>query len=391
MSKFYTYEEFASKIASGYDNFVDEAVDKARNFYCGIYQSTPSWVLRRNPFVSPLIRKGVERMCSPTLPPPPSQPLTHLGGQCCDATYDVTVQYQVFRCTIAGTFTAGTVTVRGTGKVIGIYKGVFPPDARFSGIYVQFEDCQGQPTYRPVWDGGFDYSPNECSQPVAGGEDSDSWDGVRSIGKILSISLVSGLDNCGDPPGGYPELPPPDDDDITQPDTVIYEDNSRTLYDITINRDGDNYIFFPPVINVGGLAIAFNFVGIQIGGININAPSGGGGGGSPIETSDEIPEEPLDEDVLPDQEDGAEQSVQKLVGVKVDVTTIPVNNRSQSGNGSPNIIYAGWLEFKVRGGFAPRQRMDFASNYFEAPEDATGYAYCFKTGFKGTITVFRSS
>lgn len=389
MSVFYTWSEFFNKIAGGYDDFTDEVVDKARNFYCGIYQSTPSWVVRRNPFFSPFVRKGLERMCAPNLPPPPQPELTHLGAQCCDATYDVTVKYEVYRCTLLDTFTAGTVTVRETGKVLGIFKGQFPPDPRFSGIYVEFENCQAQKIYKPVWDGGFMYSPNECSSPVAGGEDSDSWDGVRSVGQITGISLVSGQDNCGDPPGGYPEIPPPTDDDITTTDIVIYEDNSRKVYDITINRSFDGNIYFPVIINVGGLAVGFNFVGIQVGGINITSPSGGGGGGSPLENSDEPGDEELDEETLPEDEEGAEKAVERLVGIKIDVTQIPINNRSQSGDGSPDIIFAGWVEFRVKGGYTPRQRMDFSTNYFEAPEDAVGYAYCFKKGFRGIVTEFK--
>jgi len=390
MPQSFSYREHFQNVEDKVDSLSADIVEKARNFYCSLYNDTPQWVLRRNPLVSPLVRKGLERMCHDQLPPPPPLPLPFIGGQCCDVTYEVTVRVKIVMCLNYEVKHDRISAHRITGKIVGGKIGVYPVQSQLSGAWIEYEDCSGNSKIKSVWSATFDATSGNClvqerTHPLA---DNISID--QSSCEILGIAVVAGDDNCGDPPGGYPPVPPPSDDDIRRPFDITYEDNSTRTIIYNINRDPSGNIFFPPVINAGGVSVHFDVAGICVGCVNRNTPSGGGGaGGSSGLTGDGGQEEEAEEEVLEEEEDGGEEDVPKIKAVKVDVTQIGSPQKTQFGNGSPDIIWAGWLEFKIDDSYAPRTRIDFARSYFIAPEGATGFAYCLKTGFKAKITVIK--
>ena len=390
MPKNISYFEHFQNVANGVNDIATEMVETARSYYCGIYQNTPQWVLRKNPFVSPLVRKGLEQMCAPEAPFPVPVELPFIGGQCCDGSYDVTARFVIIRCYQHERYRDVTTTIRVNGKILGGVVGEYPNAPGLTGAYIDAEDCQGNQVIGSLFSGTLGIQTGNCYTEDQSAPFAQDISVQQSFVQILNINRVDGEDNCGDPPSNYPDIPPPTDDDLRKPFDIVYEDNSkRTIY-YEIKRDITNNIYFPPIIDVGGVAVSFDLTGICIGCVSTNNNTGGGGSGGSESLTDDTPaEEETEEEVMEEQEDGAEEDVFRIKAVQVNVTTIPTNNRSQFGAGSPDIIYAGWLEFKIAGGYTPRNRMDFKDNYFIAPEGATGYAYCLKTGFKATITVIR--
>ena len=74
--------------------------------------------------------------------------------------------------------------------------------------------------------------------------------------------------------------------------------------------------------------------------------------------------------------------------VRVTLTQIPINARTQDGDGADNVIYAGWFEFRSDSFNFPRQPIHFGLSTFIPPEGSTGYAYTLYNGFSGFATEY---
>lgn len=81
---------------------------------------------------------------------------------------------------------------------------------------------------------------------------------------------------------------------------------------------------------------------------------------------------------------------QRTICVTVELSTIPVNARMQSGDAAPTVYYAGWLAFSDgtgRGG--ERLPIHYGSTTFYPPEDATTVSYTLYEGFNGILSAKR--
>lgn len=77
-----------------------------------------------------------------------------------------------------------------------------------------------------------------------------------------------------------------------------------------------------------------------------------------------------------------EDAIERLLAVEVEILERPSNARVQNGDQAPDIIYAGWFEFKTKGTPHPRVPIHFDRNYFIAPVGADGFAYTVYNGFR---------
>lgn len=356
-------------------------VDTAKQFYCGLYNLEPSWIVRDNLLISPFARGALKQFCGANNvpPPPPGSPFT--GGQCEGVQYSL--QYysltsstgsdfgelirelngQVFTWAtpILGRVATQTYTV--AGQVITDFETFKAAGRQFTAT--------GSLIYRDV-NGNILLNINLSS----------SW-GIEPIGFVRTDGQP---DTCGDPPGGYPPAPPPS---ISQRSTIVSItnfDGGTTDIDVSVNADIDGTIKFPSVINVGGVNVGIDVAGLTIGEININRRSGGGGGGSDLVNPTSQPE-PSDTEETEETEEteGLDEDCPGLVAITVTVTRRPGNASIISGRGAPNVELIGWVEFKREGKYFPRTFLSFVNSRIEAPEGADGYAITFRVGYAGKV------
>lgn len=369
MGERFTFSEVADTVSNGAVSVVQEVAVAARQVYCNFAQNSPFSVIYNNPLTSPLVTRALGELCG--TPPPPTPPPPYTGGQCpVQYTLRVTCQAiprfetepvarEINLATVVGAITGLSYYSSGDGQIVNVQV---------------YRNDDPNPTVYP-WNLG---------------------SGARLVENTVGYQLIrkDGLpDDCGDPSGGwYPETPPPVVNNINT--TVINNAGDENNYSVTINTDINGHISFPPVLNINGVAVGIDIGGISIGEVNIDGRSGGSDGdGSDITppplASDDNSPPPVVEPPEPIEEEEVEKDVEKIIGVYVTINSIPANAKIVSGNGSPRIVYAGWIEFKRDGGYFPRAFIDFESSYFPAPTDATGYAICLKTGYTGQIQVVK--
>ncbi len=358
------FRELRDRIANGVEDVTDVVAETARSFYCGIYNQTPGWVLRENVLVSPLARQVLGEMCTTEgIPPIPQPPFT--GGQCSGVNYRIRAEYNYTRQFDPTTYTDGNVTFSN-----GLPGAITRVDYTIQGgdAFV------------------YDIDHTDGMQNTIGNVSQANVDTILPETVVIVVERTDGQpDTCGNLPVEPENIAPPTDLDlITNYNTTLV--NGDTInYDIRINRDTNNYISFPTVIDVGGVAVDFDVTGISIGEVNVNTPSGNDDSGVNKLPCNSIPV-PVDlGDQEPVDDSTDEADVEKLVAVIVRITQVPVSEGIYSGYGAPDIIYPGWVEFKQGEDYYPRQFINFEKNYFPAPEGATGYAVTVKPGYTATI------
>lgn len=388
-------------------DFLAKAADSAANFACGLYRDFPGALI--NPVPIPLRDVGAGFMDSLCGARPQGLPLSptpnFVGGQC-ETTY--TVNYRQVRPSNTGgapQIVNSTSTI--TGKISGIQK--VGTDALAGGsnwdlVYVNNGVVQSQAAARNI--------PSNATVFITG------------------ITRLDGQpDNCGNKPPGFP-------------DSVIPPERSGG--NVTINKtDGTTFnipIIYAPVtptleisprfnFDLGGLQFSFDAGGVTINNaLNpsdpINRDYLAPGTGDTInnigdnitnlgdnitnlgdtvnnindvvndikETPCECPEFNPDE-VVPDpktEDDPKEEEGDPTIeSVEVTLTSVPRNARSQSGSNAPDVVYAGWFEWK-RGEFCfPREPIHFEQSIFKNLVSADGFAYTVYEGFRAKHTINR--
>lgn len=370
MPRRYTIGEVGAIVIDGANDLADEVAEAGRKAYCSIVQSNPFSAIYNNPLTLNVSKRALAAICREEPPAPPPPPF--VGGQCEFVRYRVTVDYKL----------NSDRDLQATTVVWGSIKGVASE--------------QFQTGWRLCVNGGSSTDPGvaRCSSVSF----QNTVNNPFSEERISSVERVDGgVDDCGNPPEGFYDFePPPSDSQISGTVSVVNNSGDTNTYNTTINRDGDSYVRFPSVVNVNGISVGIDATGISVGEVNINRRSGGGGGnpnddGGSVtqdsegetgvdggsEEAEELPEEEV--------EDSQEETVDKLLAIKVTVSSIPSNAKTVSGRGAPNLIYAGWVEFKVNGFYFPREFIDFNKQYYPAPEGASGYAITFKRGYSGSV------
>jgi hypothetical protein len=399
---------------------VDKIVDAAKDFACGIYRNMPGALIPTP--ASALLRFVWDGFCGDpprdpaNLPPPPASGFS--GGQCKCALYEVNIR---FRKSDYPDITSRTYS-RVFGEVGGLTVSVLGREQSLQILCRgrEAEGCQPEIVARNAFVNA-NYPTVEFVEYA-----------IESIYRI-----DGGADNCGDPPASFPPgtIPP---GGFTSPPTAInFNDNTTNNYTFNFTPPTIPNLknFIPPIIiNFNSLKgefkipITFNFNGsVNFGGgdgtsynqgdrdiINniSNNTSTTNNNVSEIKnttsnTSTKIenfyntygndrdkdnnkPPKPGDFDppgspVLP-----GEHPSERLAFVEVILSKIPGNAKTQSGDGAPNVIYAGWFEFTRVGKNLPREPIHFQKNCFLAPKGVDGYAFTLYDGYEGTAIAIKN-
>lgn len=388
-------------------DFLAKAADSAADFACGLYRDFPGALI--NPVPIPLRDVGsgfMDSLCGKRqtgLPPSPNP--KHTGGQCPCVSYTVTFTRTVTNAN--GTTSTSTSTGTYPGEIKGLQKLGRPGDPGFYDwrMLAGNENC-------PVNALAFGRIAENITFAISG------------------VVPVNGQpDTCGNPPKGFPDavIPP-----------------SRTTGDVTIVKDdGLNLtipIVYAPITPTLEISPRFNFDlgGLQFsfdaGGVTINnalnpsdpinrdyLPPGTGDvinniGGDVTNLGDnitnlgdtinnindvvnDIKDSPCEcpefnpDEIVPDpkteNDPKEEEGDPTIESVEVTLTSVPRNARSQSGSDAPDVVYAGWFEWK-RGEFCfPREPIHFEQSIFKNLVSADGFAYTVYEGFRAKHTVNR--
>ena len=398
-------------------NRFGELIKRAKSGACDLYRRFPGFMTGTEFITTPggALSRGVwDNLCGddpgglPNLPPQPFE-----GGQCPCVVYDVTVTYDL----IDGTTRRQTQSLYGEiGEVVVEYEpnnNIGEPDESGPGrVGIR---CRGDL-----------FVSAECfdtfvSNYIFG------FVAKRSIDTFTIVSVVrkdGNPDDCGNPPRGWN----PNDRLIPSPDDLMDEiqddpDNGND-FGITIP------VVYAPInndlqinVDVGGITIGFDLGGVTFspeispsGDITNNPP------GDPVpnnpsdpklddlgdkldELSDKIddiepncPDSPVfDPPLNPDdydQEEKTEEDPKKEDGkeglsyVLITLSKLPIERKQQAGEGSPDVVYAGWFEWLIDGLPLPRQPIHFQQSLFAAPRKVTGYAYTLTNGAKGSAKIY---
>lgn len=386
---FYKIKEVAEIAVNRAVDETEEVLDAARKFYCNLHQNHPAWTVARTFSNSSLILRAIDRMCGDGTYVPPPQPVPPYTGGQCDTLYHA-----------FGTFASLNLTScrqqrfwRTRDPLNGNEVESFEPIIHSDGFWrIQMKDG----TVRNL---------NTISQASYDSDALGTLSGasifyrdynlacpnvnVPQYGDRVVVDRVVRVDgqpdDCGNPPTEYPPESPPTDNDLTNTVNVTNIENNTYTYDVTVNRDTNNTINFPPSITVNSVVVNMDITGISVGDTtNINLNSGGNFVGvfppPPVETEDENAGKELVTEAGTFVE-----TVSNIYAVIVNFTAIPFNAKISSGANAPRIIYGGWVEFRIGANYLPREYIDFDNSTFLAPKGATGYAVTIKLGYTASI------
>lgn len=354
----------------GGPDIIGEIADAARKTYCGLYSNNPGWIFVKNNFTLPIVKRMSDDLCGDFPPPPPPVPAPFTGGQCEGETYRVSVTFDRY---FNGNFVQEqTFVFNGVpASIQGATTDRDPNDPRIGRIIVL---TSNPPDNEAV-----------TKRPYGGV-------GVTADNLRVSVEIEGGGDdNCGDPDfEPYPIDPPPQPADLNQTITITNNNGDTFDYDTSVVVNNDGYPSFPTTININSLSI-----GVDIGGFTINNNKGGGGAPPPPDLLDEEEEEKKEEGgtdivvrVTPqgERENGHVRTVADLTDVTIDLVKIPKSVSVSGGLGSPDVRYAGWIEFKSGNYYYERKFFHFKQMRFIAPEKNDGYAVFYKEGYSGMVT-----
>ena len=349
--------EISERIGNGTADFLDLVAEEIRDFSCSLWQAFPDQITQNKNLGASFSRGFMNRLCADKpLPPPPA--VSFNGGQCEGVSYRVTTNNRVYNtsnCSLVINNDANTTVL---GPVEGT---VFVVDTPSFGT----SSCNGL-NNAPVDLGRWVLKSASPDINIIVGAFKDQLDLANpplSSCTITNITRIDGQpDTCGDPPATYP---------TTEPTVNDYTTN------ITYNtEDGGNLtiplVYAPIDVN---FPLNFNFgdinVTIDLGGINFNfGENNPDGTPVPLPDGQEHPLPPptdddnrsfkpiplpppnlddYDEDIKLEEDPKEEDVDDTLRFVKITLTSIPTNAKTQFGDGAPNVIYCGWFEFQAEG------------------------------------------
>ena len=379
-----TLPELAERVGAGTADFKDKLAEGLRDFACTLWENYPDQITQGDNLASSFTRGYMNRTCADkTLPQPPVSPF--FGGQCEDVGYDVVIEFQNCGDTMWTQDQIGTVPGRVTALIVELASIT-------SGC------GGGDPRNRKNWNLRANYTMSDGIPRQTTLLLGVTYVEFRAIGCVRSDGMP---DTCGDPNANYPTTSPTPVD-YTTVINIVSEDGDTLNY--TAEYKPTNYNF-PLNFDLGGIkvlfdlgGINFNFSLVSLDGLPIPLPDGNG---SPIPSPQDDGNRNIRCRRLPPPESGdyftdtkndtdpKEEDVgEELAFVRVTLTNVPTNIRTQWGDGAPNIIYAGWFEFQGEGYNFPRNPIHFNQNLYPTPEGATGYAYTLYEGITGFATVY---
>lgn len=395
-----------------------EIAQGAKSFACTLYKNQPG-ALVPTPF-SEALHFVWDSFCdfpgAPGLPSPPTKPFN--GGQCRDFQYVVNYSFH------KGNGHGATDTLLTDEAVLwGAITGVFTDLSAFNA------NSSWQVKYY-ILSTSSAYNATPTNPAKLNVQDVQFQINTPKI-VINYVSRLDGqADNCGELPKKFPDSPPPPPGGFTSPPVAIVL-NDTTNYNFNFNFTPPTLPPAPALINkLPPIVINFNKVDINFkipltfnfdGTVNFGAGNGAGGDFNQDDRDNinniknvtnntnnvtnntnnnvdnfysdykkdrdrTINKEPLPDDFEPPKppQPPGEKLVERLAYVNVDLSLVPNNAKSQSGKGAPDVIYAGWFEFRRKGKSFPRNYIHFKNNCFIAPVGADGYAFTLYNGYQGT-------
>jgi hypothetical protein len=403
--------ELASDLGEDTANQLRNLANKAGNFVCGLYKDYPAALVKNVP--DSMLRAFWDELCRdrpPGLPSIPASPF--IGGQCRCQVYFVRAGIVAKDGTDLGT----TQDLPFWGEIGGarvVYGGSNGDAVQILSRGMVYEtECQTELVWRTVYEIGF-------------GEV-----GRLQSAFIKTIRKESGDDNCGNLPPSYPPVVIPPERLTTVTPITVRPGVTLSVPLVYVNPT----VTVPVKVDVGGVNVKFDFNGASIkfegdtgdtitrieGDVTkinndtdvirndidvirndtnvinntVNRVEGdvtnivnNVNNVNTIVTNAPIPPEQIQEE--PPSEDPEKEGVSNLFAVRVKLTEIPINSKQQFGVGAPNVLYAGWFEFR-RGTFCfPREPIAFEEGIFRAPTGADGYAFTLYVGYRGEATVIK--
>jgi hypothetical protein len=269
----YDTSTFFESSGSASAQFGEALRDGVVTFACGIWANFPDYIAQGTNPGSSWARGYMNTVCAPIQPPLPPPDSPFMGGQCCDAQYDVTVQYEFRRC--AGDVVVGgnTSTFSVTGQIIGL---VLHPCIQSPGLTcldIEYRDCQGDTFYETVFSTTREIAESDCTGVGGTHPDADKINPGTSTYDITGVVRTDGMpDDCGNPGAGY-NSPEPTSDDLRDTFVINVNDGLDLDVDIAFNKNETNYNF-PMFFKVNGVNVS-----LDLGGINFYGNPGGGGSG----------------------------------------------------------------------------------------------------------------
>jgi len=423
----FTYSDLADP---GNSSIVKKVGSGVQGAVCNAYHNYKDWYHQNIDIGSPageILENFWDNICPgepPYTPPPPPPGPGFSGGQCACDIYTGNVR---FRYTYYGTEYSELTSFTAAGPIAG-FGSALRPDGN-TDLFVIGGDCvNGQ----VVGTKNFGYYICVPSLHYVGAK-------FESIYKKFG-----GADNCGNPPAP-PSPPPPAPPDVIN-DNITIINNDGINVDIPISFSPQISM---PDLNINTQAFVFKPDISFSPQFNINQPPGGStpppppslnfdfgpdgisvtvgpGGSSPssnsnfilnnkldsvtnkidtdvivdinllkdkLDSADDCCPEPPDPDtqtaiVCPIDDGNTYTGIKDLASVKLDVTKLPLSSKIQFGNGSPNVLFAGWLAFTFEGQAYEREPIHFQHNLFTPPKGANGFFYCLTNGAKGRVTYY---
>lgn len=250
--------------------FTEAVRDGVATFACGLWSTFPDFISEGTNPANSFARGFMNRACSQIQPPNAAPMVPFIGGQCCDAMYDVTADWDLKRCNADVTVIAGPGTVSVVGQVKGLILHQCTNNPSFRCLDVEYEDCLGTVQYETLTSTTRQIADFACSGVPPTDPDADSINPFTSSFSITGITRTDGMpDNCGDPLPRY-DSPAPTSNDLNQNINITINDGLDLDLELQYIKLSNQYNF-PMNFKVNG----FN-VSLDIGGLNFYAPDGFG-------------------------------------------------------------------------------------------------------------------
>lgn len=380
----------------------------AKDFACTLYRNQPGALIPTP--MSDALHLVWDNICSypgnPGLPTKPAPPIQ--GAQCPCVLYNVRIRFVFDGDTSPGEQPAvGTNDIQVFGAVGAtrlVDRVVLPNGMVQARIEISCRGKSGENcTAQPVWRLAMDTITGYISHTVI------------NMGRV-----DGGADNCGTLPDKFPDAPaPPPGGYLSPPVNFTFNDGSNIQVNFNLKPPlppiAPVFNLPPVIINLikptanFDIPITFNFDG------TVNFGKGGDGGDFSQDDRDMInniknvtnnlgdtvnniqndinnvtnynnnkPPNPDDFELPPPPKPPGEHEKSYLAAVEINLIQIPRNAKTQSGDGAPNIVYAGWFEWRREGKYTPREPIHFQNSVFLAPKGIDGYAWTLYDGFTGT-------
>lgn len=399
---FYKIKEVAQIALNGAADTTEEIIDGGRKFYCSLHQNHPAWTVARTFSDRSIILRAIDRMCDDGnyVPPPlPEAPFT--GGQCpknyylrlcveCD-------QYQITSTSNPGNFqnklyasldTQGQFIV--TGPIESVSFSVRGDCPKISGGPVVCTFGRQE-----VWatvvgaNGTFERRMNlrvegcfGATNRELGGSSYVLADSLNPL-EIIPRTTDGSADDCGSLPPQYPDEPDPTDPELTGSVSITNIDNETNTYNVTVNRDVNNTINFPPTIVVNDVAITIDITGIDVlDNNNTDKNSGNDDSGKaaeePVPVDDTVPDVTQLDDVVVTDVTESEDEDETIEYVITEITTFPLGDKTIiQSDSNDNDYFAGyfnWTTSTPAGNCRhPSEPIRKRLQIFRKPDWATGY------------------